>query len=181
MKRIQVRPNYYLDEFIDPHTYFNTPDHGRSLIDERIFDVAQTLRYLLGRPLGINNWWGLYNYHKNRKSQAEIIEMIEESPNHYKWSGIRTERTNVGASRSAHRVIPSNGMKGLAIDPKGNQHELFAIVKKHAEVFYAMGVRRLEDPKITPGWLHLDLLEKNTRPNSIRVIDRISATQTIKF
>lgn len=174
MERIKVNSNFYLDEFVDPFTYFNEEDHGLSLIDQRLFDIAQLLRYHYMKPVYINNWWSYYLDKKDKWSTDYIIQKIESSRMVYKWSGLRTNRTSVGSSLSAHK-------SGQAIDPKGNEIEFFKIVKANAEVFYNLGVRRLEDIAITPGWLHIDTLERNTTPKSIRVVDLHKATQTIYF
>lgn len=174
MKRIQVAPNFYLDEFIDPYTYFNEADHGLSMLDRGLVNAAQLLRYLYMKPITINNWWEYYQSKKEVWSVDHIIKRIEENKNIYKWSGLRTNRCKIGAKHSAHRY-------GLAIDPKGNEIELFKIVKQNAKAFYKLGVRRLEDIRITPGWLHIDLLERNTTLNTIRVVDLERCTQTIRF
>lgn len=174
MERIKVNTNFYLDEFIDPFTYFNTEYHGLSIIDNRLFDIAQLLRYHYMKPIYINNWWSYYLQKKEVWSLDYIIERIEKKKNIHKWSGIRTQRSNVGSVLSAHR-------KFKAIDPKGNEIKLFKIVKENAKVFYDLGVRRLEDYRITPGWLHIDTSERNTKPKSIRVVDLRRSTQTIYF
>jgi len=160
--RVQVTPNFYLDEFIDPYTYFNRADHGRSLMDERIFPIAQQLRDYKGESISINNWWNKYKEMEGSYPLGDIISFIENS-NLHKWSGFRSSRCTIGSSQSAHKL-------GKAIDPKGNQFELYNIVKDNANVFYAMGLRRLEDPNITNGWLHIDTLERNTQPNKIRIV-----------
>lgn len=188
MKRIQVADNFFLDEFVDPWTYFNTDDHGRSLLDERLFEIAQLLRDLYGKPIGINNWWHYYKWHEEFKSCNEIISDIENNTilswggaRHtvYKWSGLRTDRSGVGAPQSAHRPLVDNQCK--AIDPKGPGKTLFKIVEDNAKRFYDLGVRRLEHYSITPGWLHLDTLLRFTQPNSIRVVDRTSHVKTIRW
>lgn len=174
MKRIQVSPNFYLDEFVDPYTYFNDPEHGLRFIDRGVINAAQLLRYLYMKPIYINTWWQYYIDKKDTWSTAHIIKRIEQNKNLRKWSGLRTNRCTIGAKYSAHK-------KGLAIDLKGNEIDLFKIVKTHAKEFYKLGVRRLEDIRITPGWLHIDLLERNTVKNSIRVVDKTKCTQTIYF
>lgn len=179
MKRIKVNSNFYLDEFIDPYTYFNEEDNGLSLVDERLFDVAQLLRYHYMAPVYINNWWPFYLENKDKHSIDWIILKIEASIEINKWSGIRTSRCNIGSKLSAHK-IQADG-KGMAIDPKGNELDFYKIVKELAEIFYSLGVRRLESIKYTPGWLHLDLLERNTIPNSIRVVTPTKFSHNINF
>jgi len=184
MERIKISTNFYLDEFIDPMTYFSRKDNGLNLIDKRLFDVAQLLRYHYLKPLPINTWWFIYKKFKNKKALNDIILFIINNTKYgnrkiNKWSGTRGPACEIGAINSAHK-FEAHG-RCLAIDPKGDQNVLFNIVKQNAKVFYNLGVRRLEDPAITPGWLHLDLLERNTRKNSIRVVNLTEATQIIKF
>lgn len=179
MQRIKVNTNFYLDEFVDPHTYFNTDDNGLSLVDPRLFDVAQLLRYHNMAPVYINNWWKYYIQKKDQWDIDHIIKRIEQSKKLHKWSGIRTSRTKVGSPRSAHRTAIYG--RGMAIDPKGNEINFYNIVKDNAEVFYDLGLRRLEAIEITPGWLHMDLLERNTKANSIRVVTRTTFSHYINF
>ena len=174
MDRIQVSENFYLDEFIDPHTYFNDTDNGRSRLDIVLIAIAQKLRTLYEEPIFINNWWKTFKKYEKTRTKIQIIAIIENDDNIYKWSGIRTIRCRIGASKSAHRL-------GKAIDPKGDEQKMFNIVKNNAKEFHAMGVRRLEDVSITKGWLHIDTLERNTKPNSIRVVDLKKSTETIYF
>lgn len=176
-KRIKVAENFYLDEFVDPHTYFYELDNGFGLVDDRLFDVAQLLRDYYGSGIRINSWWWYYEKYKLEKTSSKIVIGIENHSKISKWSGIRTGRTSIGSSRSAHRTMHSG--KGLAIDPKSDSKAFFKIVKDNAEEFYNLGLRRLEDISITPTWLHMDLLERNTSPDSIRVVDRSKMTETI--
>ena len=178
-KRIKVSNNFHLDEYVDPYTYFTSPDNGLSLVDDRIIKIDQLLRDLYGRGLRINHWWWYYEKHKLEWSIAKIITGIEKSRSTRKWSGIRTDRCGIGSKTSAHKLIHSG--KGMASDTVGKGQDLFDIVKANAKAFYDLGLRRLEDPSITPTWLHKDLLEKNTQPNSIRVIDRVKCTETIRW
>lgn len=174
INRIKVSKYFHLDEFIDPHTYFNTPDNGLSKIDPKLFAIADLLRELKGTPGVINNWWKYYTGKRDTTAIGQIIFKIERSTNFRKWSGLRTSRCSVGAKNSAHK-------QGKALDMVGSGKELFKIIENNAERFYKLGVRRLEDPRITPTWLHLDTLERNTEPNSIRVVDKIKATKIIRW
>lgn len=175
IKRIEVSSNFYLDEFLDPYTYLFDKDNGLDKIDFKMFQIAQKVRELHGKTLVINTWWSTYiELSKRDYSKIDIVKFIENNNGLRKWSGLRTNRSDVGAKNGAH-------YKGQAIDMKGSQHELFKIVKDNAKEFYCIGVRRLEDPKITNGWLHLDTMERNTKPNSIRVVDLTKETETIYF
>jgi len=172
--RIKVSENFYLDEFIDPYSFFYTLDNGLSLVDIRIFDFAQTLRNHKESGLRINNWWWYYEKHKLEMPLSVIINNIENNNSLSKWSGLRTPRSSYYSVTSAHST-------GKAIDPKGDSKLYFEIVKENAKEFYDLGVRRIEDISITPTWLHGDMLERNTKPNSIRVVDRTKMTEIITW
>lgn len=184
MERIRVNTNFYLDEFIDPHTYFNTADNGLSLVDNKLFDIVQLLRYLYTKPIYINNWWKYYNYYKEEYNIEQIIVDIETDNNLSKWSGIRTDRCKIGSAVSAHGVV-SNGLNkqpyGQAIDVKTDTWAYYKLVVNNLKAFYSLGLRRLEDPNITPGWLHMDTLERNTVPNSIRVVGLTKVKEVLRF
>ena len=60
MKRIPVSQNFYLDEFMDIHSYLNDEDNGLSRIDFRIIDCTQFLRVKYGKPIFVNRWWKTY-------------------------------------------------------------------------------------------------------------------------
>lgn len=168
--RIKVSANFYLDEFIDPHTYLTREDNGRGLIDVRLFCIAQRFRTLKKSGIVINNWW---HYLEHYKGDALKFLRYCESKNYIrKWSGLRTQLCSFGGQ--AHRG-------GYAIDMVGDQKKYYQMVKDGPEEFYNLGVRRIEEPKITNGWLHVDTWERNTKPNSIRVVDLVKSTETITW
>lgn len=175
LKRIKVSNNFYLDEFLDPYTYLFDKDNGLNIMDFRLFQIAQKIRELYGKPLFINTWWNRY---LDLKSQGyvdiDIVKFIENDNSIRKWSGLRTNRSDVGGKNSAHR-------KAKAIDLKGNGKKLYELVKANAKELYNLGLRRIEDKKITTTWLHADTWERNTKPNSIRVVDLTKCTETIYF
>lgn len=168
MKRLKISNNFYLDELIDVHSFLMDPDNGFNKLDPVIIDCLQLLRVKLGKPINVNTWWPLYTQLvKEGKSNEQIIELIETSQKVSKFSGFRPAHCKIGAKHSAHK-------KGQAVDPKGNEMKLFRIVKNNAAEFYNMGLRRIENPSITPGWLHMDTNEKNHKPGFIRVINQRS-------
>ena len=171
MNRIAVNRNFYLDEFVDPVTYFTEPDNGLSKIDPSLIDLVQLLRDLYGKPISINGWWK--HLPENMDDPVAFLQWCEDNKVPV-WSGLRTGLCKIGASKSAHKL-------GKAIDPKGPEDEFFKIVKDNAQRFYDLGLRRLEDTSITKGWLHMDTEERNCKPDSIRVIDLTKCTQIIYF
>lgn len=173
-ERIKVSKFFYLDEFVDVYTYVHSPDNGLSLIDKRLFDIADLLRELKGSPGVINTWWNYYIGKINNTDIKTVIFNIEKANSIRKWSGYRSSRCMIGAKNSAHK-------QGKAFDMVGLSGFMYDIVKENAEKFYNLGLRRMEDYRITPTWLHLDTLERNTEPNSIRVVDLTKATEIIRW
>lgn len=172
MKRIPVSKNFFLDEYIDPHTYMTKADHGLSLMDPNIFKIVQKLRDLKGSAIDINNWWAQLNKYDNNALKFHTLMDADRSV--YVWSGYRSPLCHIGAKNGAHQ-------QGRAADPKGDQKLYYKLVKDNAKEFYSLGLRRMEDISITPGWLHVDTWERNTQPNSIRVVDLKKCTHTITW
>lgn len=172
MERKKLTENFYLDEFINPRTYFSESDNGLSKIDLRIIIVAQALRSLQGYSMTINNWWSFYQENKYKMSINDIINAIEDNKKIRKNSGFRHIDCKIGAKYSTHKT-------GIAIDPK-DSGVLYNILVNNAQLFYDLGVRRVEDEKLTPGWLHVDLKTKNEQ-KGIRIIDLRKQTGLIKL
>jgi hypothetical protein len=183
MERIKVSNNFFLDEFVDPVTYFTMKCNGLSLMDNKLFDIAQLLRVKYGKPIFINRWWDylpkdiddlviVLNKEeedkciKDKKKYFNPFTFLKEMQNKKVsvWSGLRTELCSIGAPLSAHKLA-----KG--IDPKGDQRAMLKVVEENAKEFYRLGLRRIEDISITIGWLHMDTHERNCLPNKINVVD----------
>ena len=166
MNRIKLNEYLCLDEIVDPFTYFTEPDNGLSKIDPNIPKIFKLLRELHGSPIKINQWWKhLPTDFKDFDAHIFLKQCI--AINCPVWSGYRSELCTIGASKSAHKL-------GKAIDPKGDEKALFKIVTDNAKAFYDLGLKRLEDIKITNGWLHMDTETRGFIKNKIRVIDRTS-------
>lgn len=164
-QRIRVTKNFYLDELVDPYTYFSDDDHGRGRLDDDAINCLQLLRDLCGHSLTVNNWWKTYvQMYMNGDDISSIIRNIENSRTLRKYSGFRPEHCKIGSKRSAHKI-------GKAFDIKGDESELFGVVEGNARKFYETGLKRLENPKLTRGWLHIDTEPRNHTPNKIRVIN----------
>jgi hypothetical protein len=172
MNRIKVSENFFLDEFIDPHSYLTRSDNGLGLIDKKVIAIAQKVRELKGSSITINNWWN--HLDKYTGDAVKFLKYCNDSRFIRCWSGYRSPLCTIGATNSAHR-------KGWAADMAGDEKEYYNIVKGNAACFYFMGLRRLEDRSITKGWMHFDIWEKNTQPNSIRVVDLKKCTETIRW
>ena len=170
MERIALTKHLYLDEVIDPFTYFTEKDNGISKIDLKLTPIFELLRNLYDKPLPINNWW---NYaiesgiNKN-STEAELLafsDYIDDNRHIHQWSGYRSPKCKIGAKYSTHKL-------GQALDPKGNQLEMYKIVMKREKLFYKMGLREIEDPKITNGWLHISTSERYDNKKTIKIIGK---------
>lgn len=182
MERESVTKNIYLDELMDPRTYFFRPDHGRSLLKMKMVKCVQLFRDKVGKPVYLNNWWLYYIENRDKKSIAEIVKHIETAvdkkgrPIFRKYSGFRPQNCPIGAKGSEHK---KGGAGDLHVDGMTGA-EMFKIVEDNAAEFYAIGLRRLEDPKDTPNWLHMDVSESNHTIGFIRVIDPKKHIRDIK-
>lgn len=160
MERIKFSKYFYLDELVDPETYFLEFDNGLSKLDERLPTLLDYLREDYGKPLTVNTWWTSYLANKDKN---EVLNRILADKNVRKYSGFRSKMCLIGAVGSAHR-------KGKGVDIKGNPKELYELIKNNAAIYHNFGVMRLEDITITPTWLHLDLWNKNNT-YGIEVVD----------
>lgn len=178
MNRIPINTNFYLDEFIDPVTYFNEPDHGLSKMDPSLFDIAQFVRTKYGKALTVNDWWKHLPADLTGFDPVKFLyEMIAlEVP---VWSGLRTALCEIGAALSAHKLGKAFDIRDKKI--AGEEKVFKQIVNENAKQLHALGLRRIEDTSITIGWGHFDTEERNCKPNSIRVIDKTKCTETIYF
>ena len=163
MERIQLSANLFLDELVDPLTYFTEDDNGLSKIDKKLIPIFQLLRDKYGKSIGVNGWW--------KHLPADMIVFDPESFLNLMiktkvpvWSGYRSPSCKIGAAKSAHK-------QGKAQDPKGDEKAFFKIVCENAKEFYILGLRRIENVKYTKGWLHGDTLTTNHQPNKIRIIN----------
>lgn len=171
-ERIAVSKNFFLDEFVDPMTYFKTPDHGLSKVNPKAFAIAQLFRELVGKSCFINNWWPYYEEHKNTLSIDKIIEDITKGA-FSDWCGLRTDRCTQGAPASAHRILKgkthNDGGTDLHVSGMSGA-QMYAIVKANAKKFHELGLRRMEHPNDTPGWLHFDCREHEKSADSIKIV-----------
>lgn len=170
-QKVQLTPNCFLHEIVDPVTYFTIPDHGEFLVDMKVVECFQLLRSFHGKSIKINDWF---------KHLPEDDEMDDFDPVKFLkhceaigcpvWSGLRTDLSKVGGKGSQHRVQKDG--KFHALDPKGDTMTYFDIVRANAEAFYEVGLRRLENPSITKNWQHQDTSEVNHKKGHIRVVNQ---------
>ena len=171
MERIKVTENWFLDEFVDPMTFFKEKDNGLSKVNKKAFSLAQKFRELKGSACFINNWWSYYITHKDTLDIDTIIKNITTG-SYSDWCGLRTDRCTQGAPASAHRVLKGKVSNDGGIDLHSNMNgkEMYELVKLHAKELHALGLRRLEHPNDTPGWLHMDCREHERSADAIKVV-----------
>jgi len=131
---MKVTKNFIVQEFIYPELYAEICDDSATMMNPAIYNIAQLLRDLVGKPVTINNW---------------------NTGGSYKESGLRSPNTKTGAKKSAHK-------SGEAIDCKikgMSSYEMAAIVQKNWQAFKSAGLTEIENPSSTEGkyndWLHL--------------------------
>ena len=116
----------------------------------------------------------IYDINKDATPLDVIIFNIEGNASLRKASGFRGNFCSVGAKFSAHR-------KGKAADLKGaTPKELEAIVRANTIKLYNLGLRRIEDVRITPTWFHLDTWNKNST-KGIEVVDLKKVVEVISL
>jgi hypothetical protein len=173
MERIKVAENWFLDEFVDPMTYFKEADNGLSKVNPKSFAIAQLFRDLAGKPCWINNWWSYYEKYKNERTIDQLIADITKEPTLKDWSGLRTDRCKEGAPKSAHRILKGKTSNDGAEDMKCvgmNGQKMYDLIRKNIKAFYKLGLRRLEHPKDTPSWLHMDCREHERSSDAVKVV-----------
>ena len=107
----------------------------RIFMNPVIINIAQVLRNEFGSITINNKYWG----------------------GRFNWSGYRTRTSGVGAKFSQHKF-------GRALDLKfkdATPIEVQNYIIENEEMFYKLGLRRLEDANITKTWLHIDTMSAN--------------------
>ena len=127
MKRVQLTPNLFLDEYIPKDAYLkyqNKPHILISLLDDRLIKSDQMLRDKFG-PITINNWW------------------VGGDRN---WSGLRTTDSPYYSMTSQHSY-------GRASDKlfKVSSQEVREYIKQN---WKQLGITRIED---NVSWVHSDV------------------------
>jgi len=161
--RIKLSEFWYLDELVDPVTFFTEVDHGLARIDMNIVKCLQFLRAKYGKSIGINGWW---KYLPEDMTGFDPVKFLNEMLKKKVpvWSGFRSLLCRIGAKKSAHKL-------GKAGDPKGDEEAFFKIVCENAQELYDLGLRRIENTEFTNGWLHMDTNEANHKAGFIRIVN----------
>ena len=127
MKRVQLTPNLFLDEYIPKDLYLkyqNKPHILISLLDDRLIKSDQMLRDKFG-SVTINNWW---------------------SGGDRNWSGLRTPNSPYYSMTSQHSY-------GRASDKlfKVSSQEVREYIKQNWKQLW---ITRIED---NVSWVHSDV------------------------
>lgn len=129
---MNISQHFDIREFVSPETWERNGPDSIKFIDPKLIDLAEFMRKYFGASVIINNWHTGGNF-KNR--------------------GFRDFDSKVGGFTSQHRqgkAFDCN-IKGFTIA------ELHKAIKKDERAFYAAGLRRIEDIKDAPTWLHCDI------------------------
>jgi len=129
---MKVSEHFDIREFVSKATWERNGVDSIKLIDKRLIDLAEFYRKYFGSAVTINNWHTGGNF-QNR--------------------GFRDFDSNVGGKTSMHRTGQAFdcNIKGYTIA------DLHKAISKDQNSFYNAGLRRIEDIKDAPTWLHSDL------------------------
>ena len=193
--RIPVAKNFFLDEFLPPTLYDkHKGDLAKTILDHRVFTVSQFLREKYGKPIFVNNWYDLVTKIMKKEGLTDWPEIIHveafckkygKAEELYDERGVRDPKTSTGAPKSMHKyeltksgVLVARKSGAVDLDFFGmDGEEAFEWMKPLLPELYGMGVRRMEDTSITPGWNHLDFKEHGMK--GIQIIDRVQQTDFI--
>jgi hypothetical protein len=123
--------HFNIKELVNPNIYKRYGDSSWKFLNPLILNAIDTLREGIGSPIIINDWqWG----------------------GNYQDSGMREVDSSIGALYSMHKF-------GCAMDlkfPDSSVDVVYDYILDNEEYWYNTGVRRLENIKHTPTWLHID-------------------------
>jgi len=146
---------FKVQEFINPTTYAREGDKSIELIDHKLIAIADFVREDTDLPVTINNW------HEGGQ---------------YEESGLRDKDSKTGAPKSMHKLG-----KGMDLKIKGwDGQKWYDYVKLNSKKLYDLGLRRIEDKKISTTWCHMDTKEHGLK-DTIQIVDKIKVTETIKI
>ena len=132
MVRKKISKDFYLDEYIHPVIYKRFGSNSKLYLSQNLVELVQEIRDLYGKPIFINTWI---------KGGA------------LKNSGLRDYKNPLGGklNRSRHYY-------GLCADLHAKDiKELQAHLLEYQDVYFAKGLRVVEDYDYTPTWLHVSV------------------------
>lgn len=131
---MKISEHFDIREFVSKATFERNGEDSVKLIDPKIIALAEFLRKYFGSSVTINNWHTGGNF-QNR--------------------GFRDYDSPTGSPTSMHRqgkAFDCN-IKGFTIS------DIHKAIKKDEQAFFNAGLRRVEDIKDAPTWLHCDIKE----------------------
>jgi len=131
MKRHKVTSNFYVDEFMHPTAYKLLGKLSARLINNNIYVIMQELRNDIGKPITVNNW--VYG-------------------GRFKNRGLRLPFSTVGAWRSQHKLGNACDFHVKDFSPL----QVYDFIMQNEDKYLNLGLTRMEDPRITRTWLHID-------------------------
>lgn len=132
---MKISQDFHLEEFVPKLVFQTFGAKSAWFIDPRLIELVQEIRTNLGRPIHINTW-------------------MDRGPQQYR--GFRPKNCTVGSTYSQHR---RGCAVDIVVDGMGNE-EVFEYLCNHWAGYDKFGLTVIENPKMTPGWTHLDLRAK---------------------
>ena len=125
--------NYFPDirELVSPEIYAVLGEASWRLIPKSAIESLNHLRESLGFPLWVNNWC---------------------VGGEFRYSGIRPQDCPEGANLSRHKLTANHI---TAFDLKCS--DMPRLEKLIRERFLNYRICRVENPRITPGWIHIEI------------------------
>jgi len=145
MSRLKATTDFYVDELICPEVYkVLGATRSLTLISPKLINVVQGVRTLISSPITINNW-----YNGGR----------------FEYSGLRPYNCPIGAKASYHKTGEAADLKFSTITPE----IALELIEKHIDIFWALGLRAVENIAYTKTWLHVSVQETNM--NELKVFN----------
>ena len=168
MKRVKVSENFYLDEFIDPWTYYLYGSKSIRYIAPQTIAFTQRVREILDTPCAVNTW----SNHGKMSAEEFLLQPRWKQNRSRKESGLR-----VFDKALYNKKLKARGMKGDALVQKvvgstTSQHkfgraadikqnaftskDVHDLIKDYLPELMDMGLSTLEHHEATPTWVHMD-------------------------
>ncbi len=168
MTRIKVSDNFYLDEFIDPWTYYLYGSKSLRYIAPQTIAFTQRVREILEVPCTINNW----SNHGKLSAKEFLLQPRWKQNRSFKESGLR-----VFDKALYNKKLKARGMKGDALIKKvvggtTSQHkfgrasdikqnaftskDVHDIIEDYRRELMELGLTTLEHHEATRSWVHMD-------------------------
>ena len=163
---MKLTENFNLNEFISPDTFAKWGRKAIWFLDERTYQLAQAYKVVF------------LNYYKEKYGDRVVDVAIVIND----WSfggskigrGYREPKQYVSGQFKKNPLSESMHRQGKAFDcdiivifddgsrEEANYSEICKYIMDNQEMFYDLGLRRIESPKFATTWLHSDVA--NTGP-----------------